>query len=114
MIKQLEQKPEGLFKKLPDHYMWFELYYKKEVYCYIGIEIISVWAAFHMHVIKWNHNITKTFFKDWKTLKATCRELGATTVIASNEDLNDKKWPKFIKMFGFPEPKHLLISNQEI
>jgi len=114
MVKRLDKKPDGYFTKLPDHYMWFELYYKSELYCYVGIEIISIWASFHTHVMKWNHNIAKTLFADWHTLKKICKGLGVTQLIASNENLEDKRWPKFIKMFGFSEPQAILISKQEL
>ena len=114
MVKQLSVKPEGYFTKLPNHYMWFELYHKSEIYCYIGIEIIGMWASLHTHIIRWNHNTVKTLLKDWETLKHICRELGATQAVASNEDLKDKRWPKFIRMFGFAEPQAILISKQEL
>ena len=113
MVKRID-KPEGYFTKLPDHYMWYELTYKNETYCYVGIEIISIWASFHTHVLKWSHNIAKELHYDWKELKFISRSFGATQAIASNDDLDDARWPKFIKMFGFPEPQKIYLSKQEL
>ena len=113
MIKRCE-KPEGYFTNLPNHYMWFELYYKDEIYCYAGIEIVDIRASFHTHVLKWNHNIAKQILYDWEDLKFIVKSFGATQAIASNENLEDTRWPKFIKMFGFSEPQKILISIQEL
>jgi hypothetical protein len=115
MIRRLEQKPEGKFEKLPNHYMWFDFCNEDGTYAYVGVEIISIWASFHTEVIRWNHNIAKIFKKDWGNLKILAKSRGAKIAIASNENVDDiKRWTKFIKLFGFPKPKTILMSEQEL
>lgn len=114
MIKQLDKKPKGLFQKLPDHYMWFELHDESKAYAYVGIEIIDIWAALHLHILQWNHNILRSILQDWIEIKGICKQFGAKQLVASNDDVHDKKWFKFIRLFGFPEPQHVLISKQRI
>ena len=111
MVKRLEKKP---FEQASDDILWLGLYYKKELYCYFGIELLKHFVSAHAEVVKWNHNIAKMFKIDWEEIKFICKSLGANEIIASNDNLNDKRWPKFIKMFGFSEPKLILVSRQEI
>ena len=111
MIRFLKTKPMG-FDHLPDHYEWFELV-KNSVYAHVGIEIVGEYASFHINVLEWNHNIAKVLRLDWEDLKSYCRLKGATKAVASNKT-EDKLWVKFIKMFGFPEPKIIVISEQEL
>lgn len=114
MIIQATEKPSGYFEKLPDHYLWFNLFDENGTYAYIGIEVIDKWASFHTHITRWSHGIAKSLKMDWKELVLICKKLGATVAIASNDDMNDTRWPKFIKLFGFPKPQPVLISKQEI
>lgn len=114
MVKRLTKKPEGYFKGSADNFMWFGLYYKKEVYAYAAIEILGNFASVHTEMIKWSHRIARTMKIDWEEIKFICRSLGTVEMIASNNDVDDKRWAKFIRLFGFPEPKPILVSRQEI
>jgi len=114
MIIQATEKPKGYFTKLPDHYLWFDLFDEHGTYAYVGIEIIDIWASFHTHIIRWSHCIAKSLKLDWEELVFLCKEKGVKIAVASNEDMNDTRWPKFIKLFGFPEPQTVLISKQEL
>jgi len=114
LIIYLDNKPLGRFEKLPDHYIWLELYDNKGTYGYVGVEIISIWASIHTEITRWNHKVVRSLINDWKEIKSICRREGATQAIASNNDLQDDRWPKFIGLFGFPEPHIILISKQEL
>jgi len=115
MVKRLRNKPYGYFKDAPiNNFLWFEFSYKKEPYAYIAIEVIGAFASAHTEMVKWSHNIAKTMKTDWEEIKSICRSLGVKEVVASNNDVNDKRWPKFIRLFGFDEPKPILVSRQEI
>ena len=114
MVKRLTKKPEGYFKGSADNFMWFGLYYKKEVYAYAAIEILGNFASVHTEMIKWSHRIARTMKIDWEEIKFICRSLGTVEMIASNNDVDDKRWAKFIRLFEFPEPKPILVSRQEI
>jgi len=115
MVKKILEKPKGYFKQAcSDNLMWFGLYYKKELYAYAAIEILGAFASLHTELIRWNHNIAKTMQIDWEEIKFICKCLGIKEMVASNNDVNDKRWPKFIRMFGFDSPKPILVSRQEI
>ena len=114
MVKRLENKPEGYFKEGLDNFMWFGLYYKKEVYGYAAIEIMGTFASVHTEMVRWSHHVARTMKIDWEEIKFICKFLGVIEMIASNNDVNDKRWRKFIRLFGFPEPKPILVSRQEI
>ena len=115
MVKRLDKKPEGYFKQSHnDNFMWFELSYKKEPYAYVAIEILGTFASLHTEMIRWSHNIAKIMQIDWEEIKFIYKRFGIKEMIASNDDVNDKRWPKFIRLFGFDKPKPILVSRQEI
>lgn len=114
MIRKIKTKPEKVFDHLPDNYDWYELYYNGTLYAHIGIDICYDIASFHMNVDVWSHNIKKELVYDWKTLKLICKNRGVNFLVASNSNLEDPTWVKFIKMFGFPEPEYMAISKQEL
>ena len=113
MLISVENQP-SCFNHLPKHYNWYGLYYKKELYGYIGLEVVGNVASFHTNIKKWTIETSKELHKDWDRLKSLCRKRNVKIAIASNANTNDKKWVKFIKMFGFPEPELVWISQQEI
>jgi hypothetical protein len=115
MVKSLTNKPDGYFKDShSDSFLWFEFTYKNDPYAYVAIEVIGAFASAHTEMVRWSHNIAKTMKADWEEIKNICRSLGVKEVAATNNDINDKRWPKFIRLFGFDEPKPILVSRQEI
>ena len=114
MVKVLNHKPFDRFKKLPDHYIWLQLWDNKGTYGYCGVEIIPPWASIHTEITRWSHKIARSLKEDWKEIKEMCIREGATQAIASNDDIEYDRWPKFIRLFGFPEPQPVLMSKQEL
>jgi hypothetical protein len=114
MVKRLLEKPTGYFVDAHEDFIWFGLYYKNEPYAYVAIEVLGTFASLHTEMIKWSHNIARVMQIDWEEIKFLCKQGGIKEVIASNSDVKDKKWPKFIRLFGFDEPKPILASRQEI
>ena len=116
MVKRLSNRPKGYFKQVhnEDNFIWFALYYKKEICAYTAIEVLGLFASIHTEIIKWNHNIARVLKADWEELKFICKRHGVKEVVASNNDVEDKRWPKFIKIYGFPKPEPILVSRQEI
>lgn len=114
MIRTLKNKPEKFFNDLPDNYIWLEVFDTIGIYAYVGIEIIGNFASFHFEVTEWTHNNLKKMLKDWEQIKEMCVKMGAETLAVSNENTNDKRWPKIIKHFGFDEIRTMLISTQGV
>ena len=114
MVKRLDKKPEGFFVDSAGNFMWFGFYYKNEIYAYVAIELLGSIASVHTEMVRWSHRIARTMQIDWEEIKFICKSFGVVEVVASNNDVNDKRWPKFIRLFGFPEPKPILVSRQEI
>jgi hypothetical protein len=116
MVKRVSNRPRGHFKEVhnEDNFIWFALYYKKEIYAYIGIDVAGSFGSGHIEMIKWSHNVAKMLKIDWEEIKFICNSYGVKRILASNRDVEDKRWPKFIKLLGFPKPTSILVSEQEI
>jgi hypothetical protein len=115
MVKRLSKRPDGYFIDAHnDKFLWFELSYKKKPYAYAAIEMLGTFASLHTEMVAWSHNIAKVMQIDWEEVKFICKGLGVKELIASNDNVNDKRWHKFIRLFGFSEPKPILVSRQEI
>lgn len=114
MIKEIKNKPKKVFDHLDDNLHWYGLYYKDFLYAHVGIDIYHDVASFHVDVKVWNHHIYKELTRDWEELKTICRDRGVKILLASNKEIENSKWIKFIKMFGFPEPENVALSKQEL
>lgn len=113
MIQTIE-KPEE-FNHLPDNCSWISLNNGAGLIAYLGIQRINTEsAAIHMHVLRWSHNVLKTLKIDWQAIVKALHGDGVRYLIAANDDIGDTRWPKFIKYFGFPEPKLTKYSKQEL
>jgi len=93
----------------------FDLFDENGIYAKVRVDIINnQYASFHSENLRWSHNIAKSMKKDWEWLKNWCREKGIIELVASNSDIGDKRWPKYIRLFGFPEPQLVSVSKQEL
>lgn len=111
----LAEKPSGYFDHLmSENIIWFNCYDKNGTYCFIAIEIAGQIASTHIHIFRWSHGIKKSLAQDWEEIKNICKSNGVQQIIASNQDIDDDRWPKFIKMFGFGVPQLVYMSKQEI
>ena len=107
------QKPKE-FDRLPNNCICLLSRNNGSNIAYIGLDIVNDQAGIHFHSIKWSHNGFKTLRKDWKVLVKFLFNEGVRYIIATNDDVNDDRWHKFIKLFGFPEPSLVKISKLEI
>ena len=112
MLKQVYKKPV-CFNHIAGDMNYYDAYYKYKLYMQVGVQIHGKMASVHVDMKQWNHSILKEMKKDWGTLKDHFLEKGVKKVIASYPT-EDVKWKKFIRYFDFPEPKTILISEQEL
>lgn len=113
MVNKLNEKPKEYLKDIKDDCIYFELVYKDSPYAYFAFQLFKDTTVLHNEVIVWNHNVAKQAQADFKYILDFLKKIGMKQVIALYPSI-DKKWIKFIKMFGFPEPEHLLKSVKEI
>jgi len=117
MIKLLKERPkETLHIEEPGSCAWHELSIDKtgDVYGWIGVCIIEDQAGLHLVFSGSIIGVYNQAQKDFKGLKRALRDYGVTSIVASNPNTEDKRWPKLIKNFGFPEPELVYISTMEI
>jgi hypothetical protein len=109
MIRVLKEKPE-CFKHVTREAIYIEAYNDKGPYAYVMLEFDYTVAGFHLEVIRWSHRILKEMKHDWIEVLDMCRDRGANKLMAQNTAMDDQRWPRFIKHFGFPEPMPVMIS----
>lgn len=92
----------------------FELYFQGKYYGYIRIEDLIPeqpgMGNFHVHIIKFSHNILNRMQRDERSLMSYIRDLGYRELISfvdvtTVKDGNIALWTKFIKLFEFDKPK---------
>ena len=113
MVIKLLEKPEGHLEDIQDKCIFFEFIYNDEPYAYFAFQLFGESTIIHNDVTRWNHNIAKAAKADFEYLQGFLKTIGVKKIIALYPEFN-KKWTKFIKMFGFPEPKQLMSSIKEI
>ena len=117
MIKYQETRPEEtLVINEPGHCSWYALVVDEtdEIYGWLGIALDNDQAGLHSVFRRSIVGIQKQVKKDFARVIRSLESRGIKTVIASNPDVNDERWPKFIKWLGFPEPSLIYISIMEI
>ena len=113
MLECIAEKP-NCFNHINGPTINFRAINETGIYMEVVVQVNNTMASLHVDMKQWNHNILKELLRDWKALKSVMANRGIVKFIASNADCNDDKWGKFIAYFGFPEPKQILISEQEI
>jgi hypothetical protein len=118
MLEYIDYKPKCL-EYIKDDMICFKSSYSvnskaSQVYMYIGIQIFNEKCSLHIDVSRWNHKAYREILYDWECLKKYLIKQGIKKAIASFAEIESKNWPKFIKLFGFPEPNQILISEQEL
>ena len=118
MIVAMINKPDKIFDHLSDEakYYWFEISDLLGPAYYVGIGTIKGQkeAAIHFEVLRWSVDILRGMKQHWPFVVAFAKHLGCSALVAANWEYLDKRWPKLIKHFGFPQPKIMAISQQEI
>jgi len=84
------------------------------VYAVAAIGISGTEATFHLEVIRWTAKTLRLIMEDWKQLKLFCKKRGIKKIYAANNNYKDGRWPKFIKKFGFMEPRIVAVSEMEL
>lgn len=79
------------------------------------LEIVKPQATIHFDVQRWNRKVAVTILEDWEEIKEILKNEGVKNILVTYMDIKkEKKWAKFIQLFGFPEPRHILISNMRL
>ena len=112
MIRTIERPDE--MSHIPNDHNFFEVIYKEKPCAYMALSFVGNTVAVHLKVVKWSHQTKKVMLSDWEDIKKVLRSRGYQTIIAANEDYQDARWPKFIKHFGFQEPRLIAVSTQNI
>ncbi len=115
MIYSLRNKPTGIFEHLQGRHDWIMAFNDDGPYGYMAINMDGQGsAAFHVHMLRWGAMVFKELKKDWPLVKRFCRANECYQLVASNLNISDERWPKFIKYFGFPEPQLIWMSVQRV
>ena len=75
-------------------------------------EIEANKVAIHLNITTWYKSLIPVMIDDFKYLLTLCQNYDY--IVASNPDVDDKRWRKFIKLFGCPKPIKMQISVMEI
>jgi hypothetical protein len=115
MIRRLYKKPDTGFEHLAEDYTWLECYDYNGPYCVVAIDIANNGiAALHAKMSRWNHHVLKSFLIDWEKIKRICKSKDCNLLVVTTRNTQDKKWQKFVSLFGFKKTDLLLVSQQEI
>lgn len=96
--------------------MQFRVEWNDVKYAELTIEIVnSITASIHFMVLKWTRTAGALILEDWEEVKDILRKEGVKEIIVTYSDIDkEKHWAKFIQLFGFPTPKHILISSMRL
>lgn len=72
-------------------------------------------ARFHFRPLKWSHRVLRQVIADFTDFKRLLKNQGHTglTVAYYNGDDAENMY-KLLSKFGFPEPKHLMVTGMKL
>ena len=114
MIEFIQERPADVLPNLRDTCFWFVIRNGQEIYAVGALEPVEDIMGVHLEMKRWSHTALKVMREDWKEVVQFARYFKCRRLIASNTNIEDKRWPRFISHFGFPEPTGILVSQQEV
>ena len=116
MLTKLSSRPE-VFNHLDNKHLWFKLCFDNCAceYGYMALFFKHDEGLIHIEITRWSISVVRQAKKDWKKVTELCKHNGCKTLIGVNPNPEDKiRWGKFLKLFGFPSPKTVMVSQLEI
>jgi len=112
MLEKLSCKPNG-FDHIPqgENNLSWEVTVEGKHCAYVVVQRIKTYGYIHVEMPKWSAAVGATMIQDFELLKDTLRSNGIKTLIAGNGAHDEKRWTKFITLFGFPKPARYLVST---
>ena len=106
MIREVPERPE-CFSHIPPEAanVFVEGFNDRGVYGYLGFNVTGDIAQIHLYIIpgKFKPSVFREIKKDWHKVVKMCYVRKAKTIIVINPN-PDKRWFKFIRIFGFNKP----------
>ena len=115
MIRKRDQLPAKL-SHLQGPCVSFDLLDKDGHYGYFAVSLRGPTGYGEIHNImeRWSHSLMRQLLEtDFEQFKEACRALGVKRFVARKSG-PDPKWVKFIKRFGFSEPRIVLVAQLEV
>jgi len=109
MIQETES-PDCMGEASPTK-TYFALSDDKGVFAYLCVDKRHNQALIHLKMLRWSALIRKEMEQDWNEVLMFCIKNGINSLAAVNDDYKDKRWAKFIGIFGFPEPTTYAVSE---
>ena len=111
----MDGRPPEFFDHLTTITFWVKTSNNKGPYAYCAFNMDGRGsAAVHYHSLRWSSGVAKSLPVDWEVMKGFLKANNCKKIVASYADIEDTRWPKFIKHLGFPEPQLIALSVQEI
>ena len=117
ILRQLMTKPAGIFDDISEKCVWYEAHDQNGCFAFIALWFYenNTHAELHLKINRWSPTIAKLCkTQGMDEIRAECRKRGVKILVAGNPDVKDKRWPKFIQMMGFDEPKLFYSSIMEV
>jgi hypothetical protein len=115
LIKECK-RPE-CFKKIESDLLCFNGYDDNGIYGYLGLDFMPDGLVMvHLEVTCFSHTVLKNLLEDWRQCKEIMRNCGVKQVFTTREGTVEEHitWLKFIKHFGFLNPRPQVTLYQEL
>ena len=115
MIIRLKEKPEKVFDHIDMDCIWLEGHDDFGLFGYGALKFVDGRGSYHLEFTRFSMGVYESMKRDWPEFISICKENGCKVLsVAPTGDVDLKQWTKLIKLFGFPEPKLIPISEMKI
>jgi len=115
MIVHIHNKPSCFNHLEQAGYQYYMSATEAEDICCFAILKQHEEAMIHLEMLgKFTKSNYEIMSQDFHFVLDLCEKMQCKRLVAINKEYEDPKWPKFIKLFGFPEPTVLAVSAREV
>jgi hypothetical protein len=110
----LENRPEGFFEPIArsrNMQEFIQLTHDGEPAAYLALDYNLPAVAAHFEVLRWSKEILREMVAGWPIVLDHVRGNGCTQLVACNNNINDRRWPKMLAHFGFAPPQIVSVST---
>jgi len=115
VLRKLENKPEKVFDDIPEDHKcdWYESHDKRGCFGHVALHFYDEnnCAEVHLSIHRWTLETARiSRHLGMQEIVNVCKKKGVSMMVATNENVDDQRWPKLLKMMGWPKPELVYVS----
>jgi hypothetical protein len=115
IIRECDENPVRFESLWSEDYRYLDIFHNEQICGQLAFMITGDKCIFHLEVDSWTPGIAKTMIKAFnREFLPGLKEIGVAKIITMKPGIEDIKWFKFLKVFGFKQPINYMYTERMI